>query len=500
MVFLDVNGLSKRFGGIVALDNASFSGAQGEVHALLGENGAGKSTFIQILSGALRPDSGTISLGGAAFTAATPDMAASAGIAAVFQELSVIPDLTVEQNIWFRREPRKFGGMVDRREMRRRSEALLTAYNFPPLDLDADLRSLNLAEQQITEIAKGLSKNTRVIILDEATSALPATEAQWLLKTSRKLAEEGRLVIFISHRMSEVRFVADRLTIFRNGETVGTHRIDAVSDDDIVTQMIGRRLASLYPHRTPSETGRIALRVDCMHSRQGLKNVSFALSEGEVLGVGGLQGHGQRELFQSIFGASSAEGGVELWGRPANIGSPRDALTGTDGIALVPEDRKGQGLLLDKSVAQNLTLSILPLLSRSGLVDRTRESSAVDQMIEKLSIKVGSRAQTVGTLSGGNQQKVVIGKMLLTGAKVLLLYDPTRGVDVGTKAEIFRLMRELAAQGYAILFYSSDLSELVNVADRVIVMRDGETVDTIATPDLTEEAILSAAVLDTRGH
>nr|MBA3325860.1 sugar ABC transporter ATP-binding protein [Paracoccaceae bacterium] len=483
-------------GGITALSEARFDARAGEVHALLGENGAGKSTFIQILSGALRYDAGSITLDGAPYAPTSPDAAQAQGVAAVFQELSLIPDLTVEQNVWFRREPRTLLRRIDAAALRRDTRALFDRYRFPPLAAGAELRRLTLAERQLVEIAKGLAKDPRVLILDEATSALPAREAEWLLSLTRQLAAEGRLVIFISHRMAEVRAIADRLTIFRNGATVAAHDAGAVSDDDIVAEMIGRRLDRLYPERVSTATDRVALSARGLANGRRLAGVDFDLREGEVLGVGGLQGQGQRELFQALFGASRATGAVTLWGAPAAQRSPRRSLTGHDGIGLVPEDRRGQGLLLSKSMRENLTLSVIRRFSRGGLLDRAREDALVREMVDFLRIKAGSPEQLAGTLSGGNQQKVIFGKMLLTEARVLLLYDPTRGVDVGTKGEIFQLMRDLAARGYAILFYSSDLPELVHVADRVIVLRDGRVAATLDSARISEAAILRAAVLD----
>lgn len=496
MDLIDVKKLSKRYGGIVALREAQFSARAGEVHALVGENGAGKSTFIQILAGAVQHDSGTITLNGAEYRPATPKAGEARGVAAVFQELSLIPDLTVEQNIWFGAEPRTPLRTVDWSQMRRQTLALFERYEFPSLKPDQELRRLTLAERQIVEIAKGLAKNPTVLILDEATSALPAREAEWLLALTRTLAAQGLLVIFISHRMGEIRAVADRLTIFRNGATVGAYDADAISDDEIVTQMIGRQLDRLYPERVPTATDRIALKVRGFSSGPRLDGIDFQLREGEVLGVGGLQGHGQRELFQALFGAGKSTGSVELWGKPAKISNPRNALTGRDGIALVPEDRRGQGLLLTKSVRENLTLSVIRRFSNNGWLSRTSEASLVKEMVDFLRIKAGSPEQLAGTLSGGNQQKVIFGKMLLTQARILLLYDPTRGVDVGTKGEIFQLMRSLAAQGYAILFYSSDLPELVHVADRVMVLRSGKIASLLEGPAISEGSILRAAVMN----
>jgi len=496
MDLLDVTDLTKRYGGIVALGGVNFSARAGEVHALLGENGAGKSTLIQVLAGAVRYDSGRIRLDGADYAPRSPDEARARGIAAVFQELSLVPDLTIEQNIWFRREPLSPLGTVRSRAMRERTLALFERYRFPTLRPDQEVRRLTLAERQIVEIAKGLAGDPRVLILDEATSTLPAREAQWVLDLTRQLAAEGKLVVFISHRMDEVRHIADRLTIFRNGQTVAAHTATAVGDDEIVAQMLGRKLDRLYPERIATTTGVPALRVNDLDAGKHVKRVSFELEEGEVLGVGGLQGHGQRELFQALFGTTRSTGAIEVWGRRTNIRSPRQALVGRDGLALVPEDRRGQGLLLSKSVRENLTISVIRRFADWGLLSETKEAALVREMVEFLRIKTSTPEQPAGTLSGGNQQKVIFGKMLLTEARILLLYDPTRGVDVGTKGEIFQLMRDLAAKGYAILFYSSDLPELVHVADRVLVMRNGEIAATLAGAANSEEGILRASVFD----
>jgi len=493
---LNVRDLSKRFGGIIALNGVNFSARAGEVHALLGENGAGKSTFIQILVGALRYDSGSIHVEGEHFQPKNPDAARNSGIAAVFQELSLIPDLTVEENIWFRREPLNFIGATNRQRMSSETLALFKRYHFPALQQNRALRYLTLAERQMVEIAKALAKNPRILILDEATSALPAFETEWLLQLSRQIAEEGRLVIFISHRMGEIRTVADRLTIFRSGQTVAAHDVNTVCDEQIVTEMIGRQLGQLYPVRVPTRTTRCALEVQALSSGRRLRDVTFSLHEGEVLGVGGLQGHGQSELFQLLFGATRGSGLIKLWNKPVVLNNPRHALTGQGGIALVPEDRRHQGLLLARSVRENLTLSIIRRISKCGLLDKKREAALVRDMVDFLRIKANTPEQAVGTLSGGNQQKIVFGKMLLTQARVLLLYDPARGVDIATKSEIFQLMRNLAAKGYAILFYSSDLQELVHVPDRVLILREGKVARTLAGEAITEEAILSAAVLE----
>jgi len=494
MPLLQASAVSKRFGGITALSRAEFHAEAGEVHALLGENGAGKSTFIQILSGALRADEGDIRLRGEPYRAANPSAAQAAGVAAVFQELSLVPDLTVEQNIWFRHERLTPLGTVRARALRDQTRALFQRFRFPPIRPDQEVRRLALADRQIVEVAKALSRDPSVLILDEATSSLAPQETEWLLGLARQLAESGKLVIYISHRIPEVRQVADRITVFRNGATVAVHDTAGVSDDEIIAEMLGRRMDRLYPPRVATATERIALKVRNLAVGDRVAGVDLDLREGEVLGIGGLQGHGQRELFQGLFGIGRAKGTIELWGQPMTMRGPRQALTGRDGLALVPEDRRGQGLLLSKTVRENLTLAVIPRFANFGWLNARRERALYEEMIAFLRIKAKTPEQPAGTLSGGNQQKVIFGKMLLTEARVLLLFDPTRGVDVGTKGEIFQLMRDLAAKGYAILFYSSDLPELVHVADRVAVMRNGTIAAVLEGAAISEDGILRAAM------
>jgi ribose transport system ATP-binding protein len=490
---LQAASVSKRFGGVTALSGAEFRARAGEVHALLGENGAGKSTFIQILAGSVRPDAGTIVLNGAPYRARNPRQAHRAGISTVFQELSLVPDLSVAQNIWFRHEPLSALKTIRRSRLRQKTIELFDRYAIPAPPPDTEVRRLTLAERQVVEIAKALARSPSVLILDEATSALLPRETEWLLGLSRQLAAAGLLVIFISHRLAEVRQVADSVTVFRNGKTVATHAIAEVSDDAIISEMLGRKLDRLYPERVPTATERVALRTRDLAAGTRLAGVGIDLHEGEVLGVAALQGHGQRELFQSLFGVIKGRGAIELDGKPVTIRSPRHALDPRLGLAMVPEDRRQHGLLVSKSIRENLTLSVIPRFSSFGLLDAKREARLVEQMMQFLRIKATTPEQLAGTLSGGNQQKVIFGKMLLTEARVLLLYDPTRGVDVGTKGEIFQLMRDLAEKGYAILFYSSDLPELVHVADRVVVLRNGRVASTLVGDQVSERRILRAA-------
>jgi ribose transport system ATP-binding protein len=491
---LEVSGLNKAFGGILALNNVDFTASAGEVHALLGENGAGKSTLIKVLTGAVRADSGQIRLNGQVVTIHNPREAWAVGIGAVFQELSLIPDLTVAQNIWFRREDRTLIHTISSAALRRRTRELFQELELPPVDPNRVVRGLPVAERQLIEIAKTISQRPRILILDEATSALSPREVTWLLGLCRRLAATGTTVIYISHRLSEVREVADTCTVFRNGRHVGTQPMRDLDDDQIVSMMLGRVRDRLYPERNPTATDRTLLSVRNLRYGVRLRDVSFDLHEGEILGIGGLQGQGQAELVLSLYGIHHFQGTVAINGRRVRIANPRDALAAGIGLALVPEDRKNQGLLLPKPIRENIVLPILSQISHLGFLDKGAERTLVGGAMRQLNVVARTMDQPVGSLSGGNQQKVVIAKLLQTRAHILLLYDLTRGVDVGTKADIFQLMRDLAAHGYAILFYSTDMQELIHVADRIIVLSDGTITATLEGEAMSEEQILRASI------
>jgi ribose transport system ATP-binding protein len=492
---LDAHAVTKRFGGVVALDGVDFGADVGEVHALIGENGAGKSTFIKVLTGAVQPDEGELRLFGERFEPRNPRHATKLGVAAVFQELSLVPDFSVAENIWFRREHLTPAATISKRSLRRQTRMLFDRLHFPEIDPEREIRGLSVAERQLVEVAKAVAAEPRVLILDEATSALSPKEVQWLLGLSRRLAGEGMLVIYISHRLAEVREVADRLTVFRNGLSVGTQDAAQGTEEEIVSMMLGRRLERLYPDKVPTVREQVALGVRGLEFGHRLRGVDVDVHEGEILGIGGLQGQGQLELFLALFGVLRARGHIEVGGKPARITSPRAALSAGVGLALVPEDRQNQGLLLPKSVRENITLAVTKRFARFGLLDLRQERALVGEAVRQLNIVLASPEQPVGSLSGGNQQKVAIAKLLLARARVLLLYDLTRGVDVGTKGEIFQLMRKLAAEGYAIVFFSTDLQELVHLADRVAVMSDGRIVTVLEGDGIGEASILRASVV-----
>ena len=494
MPLLEAGGIIKRYGGILALNEMHFAAEGGEVHAILGENGAGKSTFIQILVGAVAADQGELKLSGRPYRPRDPRDARRSGISPVFQELSLIPDLTVAENIFFGDETLSALGTISRRDLNEKARDLFASFGLEPPRVDAPIRSLSIGDRQLIEIVKGLAIDPTILILDEATSALLPREVDWLLNKARERAAAGKLVLYISHRMDEVRRVADRITVLRNGETVGTEKTAALSDDDIVAMMLGRRLDRLFPERRSTATGRVAVRVTDLKVGHQLRGVSFDLREGEILGVAGLQGHGQRELFMALFGAERSEGQIEVRGRKVTIRGPAHALSPEIGMALLPEDRRNQGILLGKPIRENIALGAFKRIARHGLVNPRTERALVESAAAQLRIKANSIEQPAGTLSGGNQQKVVLAKLLASEARILLFFDPTRGVDVGTKAEIFALMRDLAASGFAILFFSTDLAELAHVADRTLVMSYGRVAATLEGDAMTEEAILGATL------
>jgi ribose transport system ATP-binding protein len=479
---------------VAALQDATFEAEKGEVHALLGENGAGKSTFIKILAGAQRPDGGTIEIEGTAVGRLNPGRARALGVGAVFQELSLVPDVDVARNIWLESEPHTPVGTLAARQMRRRSEALLEELGFPALPVDEPVRNLPIAQRQLIEIAKAMARQPKILILDEPTSALAPNEVSLVMALMRRHTEAGGLCIFISHRLSEVREVADRATIFRNGTDVITLRPDSEDDDTIISHIIGRRIDQLFPPTTTLADPPLVLSARGLGVADKLHDVDFDIHAGEILGVGGLQGQGQRELFLRIFGIMKGGGTIEIGGREARIRSPHDALSEGVGLALIPEDRQHEGLLLSKSVRTNLTLTRLGQISRFGFLRRSAERKLSQKLITDLEIAAARDTLPVDSLSGGNQQKVVIGKFLSSSVQVLLCYDPTRGVDVGARHAIFELMHELAAEGKAILFFSTDNSELINVAHRVVVLAGGSVSAMLEREALSETSIVRAAL------
>jgi len=491
---LVATGIDKRFGGVVALERADFSCEPGEIHALLGENGAGKSTMVKILCGVQPADRGSVVYDGMAINFRHPAAAAAVGIVPVFQELSVVPDLSVAQNMFMGREPRTFLGLIDGRRLRRQASALLEELDFGGIDAAATVRDLPLADRQLVEIAKAVGQRPRVLILDEATSALTQRQVAQVFAVVRRLREEGTAVVFISHRMEEVRNLCDRATVFRDGRDVGTVTVGGASHEQIVHLMIGRTLKEVFPPRPPSDDGaEPLLEVRGLGWGETLRDLSFGVGRGEIVGLSGLEGQGQGDLLFALFGVyAGISGQVRLRGRRVRLGSPRAAMAA--GLALVPEDRKTQGLILPLPIRENVTMATPARVSRFGIVSPVAERRAAATMRNRLAIKAADLDAPVRYLSGGNQQKVAIAKWLLRDAAVYLLYDPTRGIDVGAKQEIYALMRRLTEEGHGILFFSTELAEIVGLCDRALVMYEGRIVRELRGPMLTEANLVSAAV------
>ena len=489
--------VSKRYGGVRALEGAQFACAPGRIHALLGENGAGKSTLIKIMAGVVQPDAGRIMLEGQERRFAHPQEAVSAGIACIFQELSLMPELSVADNICITNPPQRFG-LIDRKAQRRIAEAALARAGAQDIHPLAPVGSLSLSRRQMVEIAKALARSPKILILDEATSALTAADVERVQALLRRLRSEGMAIVYISHRMKEIAAVADDCSVFRNGRHVATFPAGSRSDAQTVELMIGRDIAHAFPPKPPPAPATDvppALEVRGLSWNNRLHDIDLQLRAGEIVGLGGLDGQGQREFFLALFGVlRGVSGQLHLSGRPASIKSPRRAKRADVGIALVPEDRKTDGLMLPMSVRDNLGFVALERLSRAGVVSRERESRAIGEMVRKLSIKAPALDEPVGQLSGGNQQKVIIAKWLMNAPRIVLLNDPARGIDVGTKQEIYTLLRQLAQEGAAVLLYSTDYAELIGCCDRVAVFYDGRIVRWLSGEALTEHALVSSAL------
>ncbi|MDN5926639.1 MAG: sugar ABC transporter ATP-binding protein [Hyphomicrobiales bacterium] len=491
-----MEGVSKRYGGVRALDGAELTVNAGQIHGILGENGAGKSTLIKIMSGVVEPDAGRMMLDGKEISFASPAAANDAGIVCVFQELSLIPHLSVADNIVISNPPKRFG-MIDRRKQRAIAKEALARAGAADIHPQALVKDLPLSRRQMVEIAKALARKPRILILDEATSALTASDVSKVFSVLKRLREEGLALLYISHRMHEIAELADMCTVFRNGSNVASFATGTKSGNEIVEMMIGREYSNVFPAKTPPVLSEKPPVVECRHLAwtDQLRDISFSVRAGEVIGLGGLDGQGQRELLLALFGVlRGVSGQVLIEGQPVGIGSPRQAKRGEIGMALIPEDRKTEGLLLPMSVRDNLSFAALDRVSRGGIIDGTAEKSHIDEMIRLLAIKTAGTDIPAGALSGGNQQKIVIAKWLMNRPRIILLNDPTRGIDVGTKQEIYQLLRKLADEGAAIVFYSTDYDELIGCCDRVLVMYDGGIHRELAGEEITEHALIASAL------
>ena len=482
-------GIGKEFPGVRALHDISFSLAEGEVLALLGENGAGKSTLVKCLTGANIPSTGRIELEGQQYDKLDPIAARRHGISAVYQEFNLVPDLPIVENVFMGNNPGN-GVVVDYPEMLKRSREIFASFGLD-LDPTENVSTLSPAMMQIVEIAKAILLNVRILILDEPTAPLTANETEILFRIIRDLKKKGVAVIYISHRLEEIFEICDRAVILRDGEKVGEVNIADTNRKELIRLMIGRELTSYYPEHRSAVTDEVALQVQDLCGN-GASHVSFTLHKGEILGVAGLVGAGRTELMTVLFcDAKRDSGTVIVHGNPFHGRRPWDAIAA--GIAYLPEDRKRQGLLLDKSVAVNTTLASIRKYCRFGVIDREREEKAILGYCKQLEVKTSSLDKEVQYLSGGNQQKVIVGKWLDTDSEIIIFDEPTRGIDVGTKHEIYAIINRLADEGHAILMVSSEFEELMGVADRILVMAEGEMVGSVEKADFNKEVLLDMA-------
>ena len=487
---LELHGVAKSFGAVVALASADLRVEMNSIHALVGENGAGKSTLVKIIAGLYQRDAGDLLLRGESVDFTSTAQAKAAGIAVIYQEPTLFPDLSVTENIFMGRQPTDRFGRIDRRAMKAEATRIFERLAVH-LDLDRPAEGLSIADQQLIEIAKAISLDARVLIMDEPTAALSGVEVDRLFAVARSLRDEGRGIVFISHRFDEVFALSDTITVMRDGRYISTDAIADVTEDEIVRRMVGRDITDLFP-KEEAVIGDVLLQVDDISSAGVFSNVSFAVRSGEIVALAGLVGAGRSEIARAVFGVDGYDSGtVTLGGRRVPRHNPGASMA--LGLALVPEDRRKQGLILDSTVARNATLAIRKKLSRFGFITSRAENQAAVVWAARLQVKSSALDTLAGTLSGGNQQKVVLGKWLATEPTVLIIDEPTRGIDVGTKAEVHRLLSDLAGRGIGILMISSELPEVLGMADRVLVVREGRITAAITRADATAESVMFAA-------
>lgn len=490
---LNMENISKTFPGVKALDKVNVTAYGGEVTALMGENGAGKSTLMKILSGVYEKDEGKIFIEGKEVNIRGIKEAEKLGVTIIHQELSVIPNLTVAQNIFLGNEKVfKFTGKIDKKLLIERSKLFLDQIGCT-VDPEALVKDINVGEKQMIEIAKALTKNSRIIIMDEPTTALTDVETKKLFKVIENLKQKGIAIIYISHRMEEIFAMCDRVAVLRDGKYAGEAKIADIDNDKLISMMVGRTIEDQFPYRKV-EKGETILTVKNLTYSKKVKNASFKVNAGEILGVAGLMGAGRTELAKTIFGDFKSESGeIFIDGEKVSITCPRDAIE--KGICYLPEDRKKEGVILGMSVAENMTLGNLQAYeNKSKRVIKSLEKKDVDDYVKKLRIKTPSGEQLIKNLSGGNQQKVILAKWLLLSPKVLIIDEPTRGIDVGAKKEIYELLNELKAMGKAIIMISSDLPEVLGISDRVMVMREGEISGELSRSEANQESVMKLAV------
>ncbi len=496
-VILEIKRVSKHFGGVEALKDVDLVCKSHSIHAIVGENGAGKSTLMKIIAGVIQPNAGGLFYNGKHVRFFSPIDAINASIISVFQELSIIPDLTVAENICIVSDRSARKRFISARQQCRQAEEIFARINCEDIDPRELCSNLTLSRLQLVEIAKALNMKPRILVLDEATSALTATDAEKVFMLLKSLREEGVSILYITHHLREVEQIADMCSVFRNGERVDTFEKGTKSQAEIVKMMIGRPLAKIFPEKPHISVshGEPVLEVKNLNWYGTLKSISFTIAEGEIVGIGGIGGQGQGDLLYALFGVlKNVKGEVRLMGQRMSLKSPSSILKDKKSIAMIPEDRKSEGLFLSMSILKNMTIAALDQISKGAFIERQKEFSIVDKMVNTLHIKIGSVNDSVESISGGNQQKVVLGKWLMMDAKCILLMDPTRGIDVGTKQEIYMLLRNLVENGTSILIYSTDYDELVGLCDRVLIMYKGEIVKTLVGDEITDNNILMASL------
>ncbi|MEU4219345.1 sugar ABC transporter ATP-binding protein [Actinoplanes sp. NPDC026623] len=488
---LEVRDVTKSFGAVAAVQGVSFPLYAGEAHAVVGENGAGKSTIVKMLAGVYRPDTGTLAVNGVPADFGGPADAKAAGIAVIYQEPTLLPDLSVAENIAMGNQPLTRLRQIDRRAMHANATRLFARLGVH-IDPDRPARGLSIADQQLVEIAKALSSEARILIMDEPTAALSGVEVERLFTVARALRDEGAAIMFISHRFEEITALCQRVTIMRDGRHVCTELVADLSVDDMIRRMVGRELSALFP-KQDAVVGETVLEVEGLGREGVFRDISFTVRAGEIVALAGLVGAGRSEVMQAVFGVDTYDtGSVRFLGKPLRAGSPRAAMAA--GMALVPEDRRQQGLIMELSVERNVTLPRSRALARLGLLLGGSERREARSWTQQLQTKLGRLSDPVGTLSGGNQQKVVLAKWLATEPKLLIVDEPTRGIDVGTKAEVHRLMSSLAARGLAVVMVSSELPEVLGMADRIVVLREGHVVAQLTREEANQESVMYAAM------
>ncbi|RYB94194.1 sugar ABC transporter ATP-binding protein [Nocardioides oleivorans] len=487
---LALRDVSKSFGPVVALRAGSISVEAGSIHALIGENGAGKSTLVKVVAGVHRRDSGTFELDGEAVDFGSTAESKQAGIAVIYQEPTLFPDLSVTENIFMGRQPLARGRRIDRQAMYVEAEGLFQRLGVR-IDPRRPAEGLSIADQQIIEIAKAISLDARLLVMDEPTAALSGVEVERLFAVARSLRDEGRALVFISHRFDEVFALCDTVTVMRDGSYVDTRRVDETTPSDLVSLMVGRDVDDLFP-KTPAEVGEPVLQVRGLTRAGVFHDINLDVRAGEIVGLAGLVGAGRSEVARAVFGVDAYDSGtVTMSGKPVKARDPRSAINA--GMAFIPEDRRKQGLVIDSSVAGNVAAVIRRSIAKAGLITGSMENRAAGPWAARLEVKTSALDMNAATMSGGNQQKVVIAKWLATNPKLLIIDEPTRGIDVGTKSEVHRLLSELAGQGLAILMISSELPEVLGMADRVLVLCEGHLTAELDRADATPEAVMHAA-------